>query len=95
MTRDGERRTVAIRGVLESNDGQVLRAAALEGLGILVQPTYVIYEDIVAGRLVPVLPDWRLEPAAVFAVTPRRDEQPAKVRHALQALQAHFGLREG
>ena len=43
--------------------------------------------------LVPVLPDWRLEPAAVFAVTPRRSEQPAQVRHALQALQLHFAAR--
>src|SRR6478609_1600728 len=33
FTRDGETHSVAIRGVLESNDGQVLRAAALEGLG--------------------------------------------------------------
>jgi len=26
----------------------------------------------------------------VYAVTPRRDEQPAKVRHALALLTAHF-----
>jgi DNA-binding transcriptional LysR family regulator len=36
FTRDGETSTIPIKGVLESNDGQVLRAAALKELGILV-----------------------------------------------------------
>ena len=34
---------------IESNDGQVHRAGALKGLGILVQPSYILYDDIVAG----------------------------------------------
>lgn len=42
------------------------------------------------GRLVPVLPDWRLPDMPVYAITPRRGEQPAKVRHALVLLAAHF-----
>ena len=49
------------------------------------------------GRLVQVLPDWKLPEFVIYAVTPRRGEQPAKVRHALTLLarllrQAH-GLR--
>jgi hypothetical protein len=31
----------------------------------------------------------------VYAVTPRRGEQPAKVRHALALLAAHFDLLPG
>lgn len=34
----------------------------------------------------PVLPDWRLPELVISALTPRRDEQPAKVRHALELL---------
>ena len=58
FSRDGQSATVTVKGLLESNDGQVLRTAALDGLGILIQPTYILYDDIVAGRLVPVLDDW-------------------------------------
>ncbi|WP_213970863.1 substrate binding domain-containing protein, partial [Escherichia coli] len=58
--RGDETATVPVTSVLDSNEGQVIRAAALAGHGILVQPLYIIYEDIVAGRLVPVLPDWQL-----------------------------------
>ncbi len=42
FTRDGESTTITAKGLLESNDGQILRAAALDGLGILVQPTYIL-----------------------------------------------------
>ncbi|MGA7814439.1 LysR family transcriptional regulator, partial [Caballeronia sp.] len=46
FTRGSETSTVAVDGLLESNDGQVLRTAALAGLGILVQPKYIVYDDI-------------------------------------------------
>src|SRR5512133_3070461 len=72
FTRDGQATTISIKGVLESNDGQVLRAAALGGLGILVQPTYIIFEDIVAGRLVPVLDEWDLPRLTVNLAYPSR-----------------------
>jgi DNA-binding transcriptional LysR family regulator len=45
---------------MQSNDGQIIRAAALESLGILIQPNYIIHDDVVAGRLVPVLDEWDL-----------------------------------
>lgn len=73
----------------------VLQALALAGWGLYVGMADDVRAAMDAGQLVPVLPDWRLEPAAVFAVTPRRGEQPAKVRHALAALQAHFAARGG
>jgi len=70
-----------------------LQALAVAGWGLYVGMTDDVRQAMAEGRLAPVLPDWRLEPAAVFAVTPRRGEQPAKVRHALQALQQHFAAR--
>jgi LysR family transcriptional regulator, transcriptional activator for aaeXAB operon len=92
---DGARAEVRVEPRVLASQVTVLEALALEGWGLYVGMRDDVRAALEQGRLVPVLPDWRLEPAAVFAVTPRRDEQPAKVRHALQALQAHFGLREG
>jgi DNA-binding transcriptional LysR family regulator len=90
FTRDGETATLAVKGLLESNDGQVLRAAALGGLGILVQPTYILYEDIVAGRLVPVLDDWDLPRLTVNVAYPSRKHLSAKVRTFIDFLAEHF-----
>ena len=94
FTRDGETTTVSVKGVLESNDGQVLRAAALEGLGILVQPTYILYDDIVAGRLVPVLDAWDLPRLTVNLAYPSRKHLSAKVRTFIDFLAEHFDRME-
>jgi len=51
-----------------------------------------VHEDLASGALVPVLPEWQVAPLDVWAVTPQRDAQPAKVRHAITALEAY--LRE-
>lgn len=90
FTRDGEATTVHIKGVLESNDGQVLRAAALDGLGILIQPVYILYDDIVAGRLVPLLDDWDLPRLTVNIAYPSRKHLSAKVRTFIDFIAEHF-----
>jgi DNA-binding transcriptional LysR family regulator len=80
FTRGTQKHTVSVHGVLESNDGQVLRAAALNGHGILVQPSYILYDDVVAGRLVPVLDEWELPLLTINIAYPSRKHLSAKVR---------------
>ena len=90
FTRDGETTAVHVKGLLESNDGQILRAAALDGLGILVQPAYIVYEDMVAGRLVPVLDDWDLPRLTINLAYPSRKHLSAKVRTFIDFMAEHF-----
>ena len=78
--REDQTITVPATPALESNDGYLLRAAALQGQGILAQPTYVIHDDIVAGRLVPILSDWSLPRLEINLVYPSRHQLPAKTR---------------
>ncbi|HYF17516.1 MAG TPA: LysR family transcriptional regulator [Ramlibacter sp.] len=94
FTRDGQAVTVPIKGVLESNDGQVLRAAALLDHGILVQPSYIVYEDIVAGRLVPVLDEWDLPRLTINLAYPSRKHLSAKVRTFIDFMADHFTRME-
>ncbi len=90
FTRAGESSTLQVKGRVESNDGQILRAAALDGLGILVQPTYIVYDDMVAGRLVPVLDDWDLPRLTVNLAYPSRKHLSAKVRTFIDFMAEHF-----
>lgn len=85
---------MSVTGLLESNDGQVLRAAALDGMGILVQPTYIVYDDIVAGRLVPTLDDWDLPHLTINLAYPSRKHLSAKVRSFIDFMAAHFHKME-
>lgn len=90
FTRDGAVTTVQVKGRLESNDGQILRAAALDGLGILIQPTYIVYDDMVAGRLVPVLDEWDLPRLTINLAYPSRKHLSAKVRTFIDFMAEHF-----
>jgi DNA-binding transcriptional LysR family regulator len=90
FTKDGHTEVLAVQGLLSANDGQVLRAAALAHLGILVQPRYIIHDDIVAGRLVPVLTDWDLPRLTINVAFQTRHHLPAKVRCFIDFLVAHF-----
>ena len=90
FTRDGEQCSVSVRGLLETNDGQIVRAAALDGMGILIQPSYIIYDDIVAGRLVPVLEDWDLPHLTINLAYPSRKHLSAKVRAFIDFMAGHF-----
>ena len=90
FTRDGKTTIMNVKGVLDANDGQILRVAALDGLGILVQPSYIVYDDIVAGRLVPVLDEWDLPHLSVNLAYPSRKHLSAKVRTFIDFVAEHF-----
>ena len=56
---DGEQR-VAVAGRLQVNHGPALRMAALHGLGIVLQPAFLLEADVQAGRLVRLLAAYEL-----------------------------------
>ena len=64
---------VRVEPRLASNDGEVVREWAVAGRGVIVRSEWSVAGDLGAGRLVRLLPDWRLPAADVVAfVGPRR-----------------------
>jgi len=86
----GEHCTVQLRGRVQASQVSALHAMCVEGWGICVAVRQEDFQALADGRLVPVLPQWRQSPMPVYAVTPRRDAQPAKVRHTLDLLATYF-----
>ncbi|MCY1325939.1 HTH-type transcriptional regulator DmlR [compost metagenome] len=72
--------TVPVTGMINSNDGQIIVKAGLDGLGIMAQPTYIIQEHLEAGRLVRVLDDWDLPRLTMNIAFPTRAHLPARTR---------------
>jgi DNA-binding transcriptional LysR family regulator len=88
--RNGVTKRLPVAGEITCNDSLALKQAALEGLGILVQPAYVVQADIEAGRLVEVLPDWQLQPLTMNVAFPTRTHLPARTRLFIDALVRYF-----
>jgi DNA-binding transcriptional LysR family regulator len=80
LQRGGEQLTVPIHGTLAINSYIGMRRAALLGQGITRLPLYLVAEELRAGRLVEVLPDWRLPATPVSLVYPSREHLPQRSR---------------
>ena len=86
----GDTRRVRLGGRVAANSAPTLKALMLAGLGIARLPVPDAADAVAAGTAVRVLPTWSMTPIGVFAVTPQRDAQPAKVRLAIEALRLHL-----
>jgi DNA-binding transcriptional LysR family regulator len=70
---------VKVRGDFFSNSALGLRKAALADLGIALLPHYAVAEDLAAGRLMAVLPRYRVGARTLLAVYPKAKVTPRKV----------------
>lgn len=90
MDADGNSHAVEVNCHMHTNNGDTARAAALAGHGVIWQPTFLIGDDLRAGRLVRVLPAYRLPDIDVLALYPSRRHVSAKVRAVIDFLVEAF-----
>ncbi len=90
---DAKGREIAVRvqGRYESNFGELLRDASVAGEGIAIHSLWHIADDLRAGRLEVVLPDYPLQTTAISAVMPQRRLVPPRVRAFVDFLMERFG----
>jgi DNA-binding transcriptional LysR family regulator len=85
---DGEQVSVQINGRPTINSALAVRQAALEGLGIVELNSYLVGEDIAAGRLVRLLPQYRPKELHFYAVYAERRFLAPKIRVFVDAMLA-------
>lgn len=88
FTRDGQTQSVRVNGRYEVNSSIALRKAVLAGNGISRIPEYLVAEDIQAGRLVQLLPEYRMDNSPIQAVFPEPGLIPRKTRLFADFLEA-------
>ena len=89
VDRKGTPASMRISGNLVSNSGDMLRAAALQGVGILLGPGFLVADDLDSGRLVRLLSEYRPVELSMNAVYPHRHHLSAKVRTFIDLLAHH------
>ncbi|EDZ99284.1 transcriptional regulator, LysR family [Burkholderia sp. H160] len=83
---DGKTASVRCASALRVNTADACRAATLAGGGIGLLTDFSISEDVEAGRLIRLLPEWASAPASIQAVFPPTSHPPAKVRALIDTL---------
>jgi len=77
---------VRIQARILSNNGETCRMIALQDGGILLQPGFIMADDIRTGKLVELLPQYQFDSLGIYVVYPSRRQLPLKVRAMIDYL---------
>jgi DNA-binding transcriptional LysR family regulator len=89
--RDGKAEWVPVTGRLRSNNGEVLRDAAIAGLGITYLPLFIVKTALADGRLTRVLDPWRPPALALSALYPQHRQGSQAVQALIEFLRQQLG----
>ncbi|MBN8926626.1 MAG: LysR family transcriptional regulator [Rhodospirillales bacterium 69-11] len=88
--RDGAEESVAVKGRLTANSADALSDALEAGAGVALQPDFICWEALAAGRLVAAMTDWAPAPLGLHMVTPAGGPRPIRVRVLAEFLVRRF-----
>src|SRR5205823_2809506 len=91
--RRGNEHEVRIAGPAHANNGQMLCALAVAGMGIHLEPDFIVAPDVRAGRLVTLLPGFTPPSIDIYAAYPSRRHLSIKVRAFVDFLAGRFAGR--
>lgn len=83
---DLERRAVRVQSAIAINTTPGVLAAVHAGGGLSVLPDYLVADDLASGRLINVLPEWRLPSGGIYTVYPAARFRPPKVTAFVEML---------
>ncbi|MBB2919977.1 LysR family transcriptional regulator [Cupriavidus alkaliphilus] len=90
FTREGEESAVHVTGAFRCNHSLTLREAVLDGAGICLLPAFLVIDDLAAGRLCTILPDWCPQARTLYAAYPQPRRASPKVREFVSLVSRRF-----
>ncbi|MCV6590097.1 MAG: LysR family transcriptional regulator [Marinobacterium sp.] len=94
FARGEDTESIAVKGNFSANEAMVLLNGARSGMGISLQPLYVVAPELRKGELVQLLPDWEPIKLGIYAVYRDRRHQSAALRALLDWLVVFFADME-
>lgn len=86
----GQIRQISVSGNFGANTNVALMNAAVAGLGLVKIPSFMVYENIKAGKLQAVLQSFYLPPTPIFAVYAKHRVMPKKIKLFVDFLAKRF-----
>ena len=71
--------SVRVTGPVTPSNAITMRYMVLDGAGVALLPNFAVADDLAQGRLVRVLPDYRVPNLPIAAIYPHRKLQPRKI----------------
>ena len=90
---DGVSKGVEVNGPLRANNGELIRDAAVAGLGIVRLPDFIVADAVGSGLLVTVLEEFLPSAATVYAVYPQHRQSSVSIRVFVEFLRESLRKR--
>ena len=88
----GEEAAVSPHGPLRANNGDAMMPALRAGLGLAVQPEFLVWKELAAGQLEVAMAEWSMPPIALNIVTPPSGHRPARVAAVIEFLAGRLSV---
>ena len=85
-----ERAPIQVSGRFRVNSPEGVRAAVLDGLGIGLMPCWLFADEIAAGKIRVLMPDWPVPSLPIHALYPEKRLLPRRARVLMDLLAAAF-----
>ncbi|MFF7709733.1 LysR substrate-binding domain-containing protein [Pseudomonas sp. NPDC007930] len=89
--RAGKAQAIQVSGRLRANNGEVLRDAAIAGLGIAYLPAFIVAKALAQGQLCRLLDEFRPPPLPLSALYPGHRQASQPVRALVEFLREQLG----
>lgn len=86
--------SVRVGGSFSSNNAPTLKRAAINHAGIIYVPKCCVYEELSAGRLVTVLPEYQPRSLGVYAIYPYTRHKPKKIQLLIEDIKLAYEALE-
>jgi len=90
INNQGAEQIIKVPKLMQANNGSFLSCAAIAGLGILRQPTFISYESITKGQLIPILQNFSIAEINAYAIYPPTRHLSQRVRRFIDFLVERF-----
>ena len=87
----GKKHQLAMNGKIKANNGDFLREMAVKGHGIAFLPTFITYQTLASGALVPILQQYQLPTLNAYAVYPKNRFLSQRCRYLIDFIAERFG----
>ncbi|CAN7679660.1 LysR family transcriptional regulator [Paraburkholderia sp. 22099] len=87
---EGAHKSIEVHGPLRANNGELIRDAAVAGLGIARLPDFIVADALKSGKLVTVLEEFLPAAASVYAVYPQHRQSSLTIRAFVEFLRKHL-----
>lgn len=90
LTEDGHSKNIGVTGSLSTNNGEVLKQAVIQGVGIALLPRFIAQAEIDSGDLTIILKAYQPEAYGLYAIRPSRSYTPARVKLFIEFVKSFY-----